>query len=144
MPTDELSLEVYKNIFETWRSQVDSYWERSNYFAAFETALIAGCWYIVEHPHRRSALAFSFLGLVSAVIWLYTIIAMHSYIDYWRESILIAESKLELKQRELDFMAKHPGSCLWPRPSTLVATIPILFILAWLVMLIAAYRIPGG
>jgi hypothetical protein len=31
-------LDLYKIIFETWRSQVDSSWQRSNYFAAFETA----------------------------------------------------------------------------------------------------------
>ena len=49
------SMEVYKTIFETWRSQVDSYWQRNTYFAAFETAALAGCWYLVEHSHREWA-----------------------------------------------------------------------------------------
>lgn len=37
----QASMEVYKTVFETWRAQVDSYWQRSNYFAAFETAALA-------------------------------------------------------------------------------------------------------
>ena len=44
---------VYQQLFETWRSQVDSYWQRSNYFAAFETAAIAGCWHILTAKDRQ-------------------------------------------------------------------------------------------
>ncbi len=37
-------MEVYKTISDTWRSQVDSSWQRSTYFAAFEIAALGGCW----------------------------------------------------------------------------------------------------
>jgi hypothetical protein len=52
-PDRELALrqEVYKEAFETWRYEVNSYWQRNNYFSAFEIAAIAGCWYVVEHSH---------------------------------------------------------------------------------------------
>ncbi len=41
-------MEVYKTIFDTWRSQVDSSWQRSSYFAAFEIAAVGGCWLLVS------------------------------------------------------------------------------------------------
>lgn len=44
-------LEVYRNAYETWRFEVDSYWQRNAYFAAFETAAIGGCWYLLEKPY---------------------------------------------------------------------------------------------
>ncbi len=43
-----IELEVYRTTFETWRFEVDSYWQRNSYFAAFETAAITGCWYLLE------------------------------------------------------------------------------------------------
>jgi hypothetical protein len=36
-------LEVYKTLFETWRFEVNSHWQRSSYFAAFETVAVAAC-----------------------------------------------------------------------------------------------------
>ena len=65
----ELKHDIYKEIFDTWRYEVDSYWQRNNYFAAFETAALAGCWYVIEQHHLWVGLAFSLLGLASAVIW---------------------------------------------------------------------------
>jgi len=41
-------MEVYKTIFDTWRSQVDSSWQRSSYFAGFEIAAIGGCWLLAS------------------------------------------------------------------------------------------------
>jgi len=58
----DVSIEVYKVVFETWRSQVESYWQRSNYFAAFETAALTGCWYLVEHKHPKVGIFVSILG----------------------------------------------------------------------------------
>lgn len=52
------SEDVYKTISDTWRYEVDSYWQRNNYFAAFETAALAGCWYVVEHAHPWLGLSF--------------------------------------------------------------------------------------
>ena len=129
----ELKEEVYKTIFETWRYEVDSYWQRNNYFAAFETAALAGCWYVVEHTHLWSGLAFSFLGLASTIVWFSTSVAVHRYITYWWSSIQNIELELSLMNSGFDFARKHPGSGL--HPSQLVHIIPILFTAAWVVVI---------
>jgi hypothetical protein len=55
-------LEVYRNAYDTWRFEVDSYWQRNVYFAAFETAAIGGCWYLLEHQKLSIGLVFAVLG----------------------------------------------------------------------------------
>jgi hypothetical protein len=134
----ELNQEVYKTIFETWRYEVNSYWQRNSYFAAFEVAALAGCWHVVEQAHRWSGLAFSFAGLVSTVAWLVTSVAVHRYISYWWESIKHIEGKLLLVDSGFDFAKKHPGSGL--HPSRWVHVIPVLFMGAWVVILVFAIR----
>jgi hypothetical protein len=134
----EVEQEVYKTIFETWRYEVDSYWQRNNYFVAFETAALAGCWYVVEHTHLWSGLAFSVLGFASALIWCLTSVAVHKYVDYWWESIKKLEAKLSLKSNELDFATAHRGSGM--HPSFLVHIIPVLFMVAWVWILAFAIR----
>ena len=135
---NEQNLEVYKAIFETWRYEVDSYWQRNSYFAAFETAALAGCWYVVEHLYRWPGLVFSLAGLTSAIIWWVTSIAVHRYVRYWWNAIQSIERKLSLKDQGLDFASKHPGSGL--HPSKLVLTIPILFAAAWIAIVVVAIR----
>jgi hypothetical protein len=134
--TPELKHEVYKTIFETWRYEVDSYWQRNNYFAAFETVALAGCWYVVEHCHLWSGLAFAFLGAASTVVWFITSLAVHSYIKYWWKSIKKIETELLLKDSRFDFATEHPGSGL--HPSLWVHVVPILFLAAWAVILVFA------
>lgn len=134
----ELKQEVYKTIFETWRYEVDSYWQRNNYFAAFETVALAGAWYVVEHKHLWSGLAFSTLGICSTIVWLITSIAVHRYISYWWRSIKNVEAALSLEENSLAFATKHPGSGL--RPSQLVHVIPLLFTSAWLVIFVFAFH----
>jgi hypothetical protein len=124
--------EVYRTIFETWRSQVNSYWQRQSFFAAFETAALAGCWYVVEHFYFRAGLAFSVLGLSSAYAWYETTKASHRYIRYWWNSLAKIESHLSLSNYGFDFVSKQTGSDqeshLWG------FFIPLLFIFAWVVV----------
>ncbi|HEY1938180.1 MAG TPA: hypothetical protein VGJ33_09620 [Candidatus Angelobacter sp.] len=129
----EIKQDVYKTIFETWRYQSDAYWQRSNYFLAVETAGLGGCWYILEHSHLRTGLAFSLIGLISAVAWLVTSVAFHRYVDYWWEAIKTAEAANSLKVSGLDFVSKHPGSRL--HPSRWMYLVPVLFFFAWIVVL---------
>lgn len=132
----ELRHEVYKTIFETWRYEVDSYWQRNNYFAAFETAALAGGWYVIEHAHPWPGLLFSIIGLASTIIWLITSFAVLKYVRYWWKAIKIIEGELFLANDGLDFATKNPGSGL--HPSKLVLLIPVLFGLAWLVIFVFA------
>jgi hypothetical protein len=134
----ELKHEVYRTIFETWRYEVDSYWQRNNYFAAFETVALAGGWYVVEHKYAWSGLAFSLLGICSTIVWLVTSIAVHKYIRYWWQSIKNIEAELSLDDYKFAFATEHPGSGL--HPSLWVHIIPVLFLLAWTVISAFALR----
>ena len=125
--------ELYKTIFATWRSQVDSYWQRSNYFAVAETAALAGCWYIVEHHHPWPGLLFSLLGITLTIVWFLSSVAVHRYIDYWWKSIMKIEAKLSLRDEGFDFVTKHPGSRM--HASILAKIVPGLFLAAWIVIL---------
>ncbi len=135
---NELKTEVYKTICETWRYEVDSYWQRNNYFAAFETVALAGCWYVVEHHHPWSGVLFSILGVISTIVWLITSVAVHRYIDYWWKSIQKVEDELSLKDYKFNFATAHPGSGL--HPSGWVHVVPLLFMAAWIVILAVAFR----
>jgi hypothetical protein len=136
----EMKRDVYSAVFETWRSEVDSYWQRNSYFAAFETAALAGCWYVFEKHHPNCSAIFAGLGLASAVIWWVTSVAVHRYIRYWWLAIKKVEENLYLGQEGLDFAKQHPGSGL--RPSQFTLCIPILFGVAWIVLVVVALR--GG
>jgi len=130
----ELKREVYKVVFETWRHQVNSYWQRNSYFAAFETVAIAGGWYVVEHCHLIPGLVFAVLGALSRVAWLITSRAVHCYIDHWWESIKHIEHVLSLDRYALNFATRHPGSRLHWSASRWVHVIPVLFMCAWLLI----------
>ncbi len=132
----EVDQEVYKTMFETWRYEVDSYWQRNNYFAAFETVALAGGWYVVEHKHLYSGLSFALLGVISTIIWLVTSIAVHRYVAYWWRCVREAEAALSLHERHLSFATQHPGSGL--HPSRFIHVIPVLFMAAWLVIAVLA------
>jgi hypothetical protein len=128
----ELRSEIYKTIFETWRYEVDSYWQRNNYFAAFETVALAGGWYVVEHKYLYSGLFFASLGVASTLIWFVSSIAVHKYIAYWWQCIKDMEAVLSLQDDNLSFATRHPGSGL--HPSRLVHVVPVLFMIAWFVV----------
>lgn len=138
----ELTRTVYETVFETWRSEVDSYWQRNSYFAAFEIGALAGCWYVVEKGHVYAGAVFSVLGLLTAIIWLLTSIAVHTYIDYWWRALQSTEATLSLQQEHLDFASKHPGSGL--HPSLLIFCIPALFGAAWIVVFFVSLHCGGA
>ena len=45
---EDTVIQLYWAILETWSAQVDSYWTRTNYFAAFEIAAAAGTWVVLN------------------------------------------------------------------------------------------------
>jgi hypothetical protein len=131
-----IKLEVYRNAYETWRFEVDSYWQRNVYFAAFETAAIGGCWYLLEHQKARMGLVFAVLGTALTLLWLWNNVAVHRYIKYWWESAKKSEKELSLEESKLDFANKHPGSGL--KPSLGAKLVPVIFVLAWLALVVYA------
>jgi hypothetical protein len=132
---------LYKTIFDTWRSQVDSSWQRSNYFAAFETAAIGGCWLLVS-SHRRlsigAAIAFSVGGLLLTAIWYVSTVKTWYYVRHWWDSIATIEKTLALDPfnfvEKLEAKKEKPWSCVPYR--YLVRAIPFIFGIVWLSLLI--------
>ena len=72
-------MDVYSTIVKTWRSQVDSSWQRSAYFAAFEIAAIGGCWFVIS----RTDIFQVFAGVLFAVGGALTVIWLLSTHKMW-------------------------------------------------------------
>jgi hypothetical protein len=146
-------IEVYKAMFDTWRSQVDSYWQRSNYFALFETAAIGACWHLVSSCHKPEVGAGIILvafGISLTVIWYYNNKKVHAYVRHWWVAMTEIEERLNLapndfagqlhrKQEAEDKDQKEGGKFDY---SKLIQYVPGLFGLAWIALfLIAVVRL---
>jgi hypothetical protein len=127
--------EVYGLLFETWRFQVDSYWQRSSYFAAFETAAIAGCWELLKHKDLWAACTLSVLGFLLTMIWLYNNYKTHKYVSHWWNSLCETEAKLGLRDNDMDFVSQQKGGGLMPYRHV-VQAVPLIFSLAWLILFV--------
>jgi len=144
------AIAVYRLVFETWRFQVDSGWQRSNYFAAFETALLLGIGKIIVDEHWVLDAAACIFGIVLTQIWLLNDKKVQSYIDYWWEAVrgmerdhLAPQSQSQGKTEspQWDFAWKHDENARGKyRPDkehtvgsyrSLMRAVPWLFTLAW-------------
>ncbi len=92
MPSKEDTLvQLYWAIFETWGAQVDSYWTRTNYFAAFEVAAIAGTWAVLDDTNTKighwhvllAALLAILLSLFLTTAWIFSNVKSYDYHIYW-------------------------------------------------------------
>jgi hypothetical protein len=138
MDEDQKLLKVYKQIFETWRSQVNSYWQRSNYFAAFETAAIAGCWHILTTPKKEIWAGFimACLGIALTIVWLYNNYKTHKYVVYWWDALGKLEKKIRLVEYEADFVTRQIGGGGCMPYHCLVQVVPAIFLIAWLFLFV--------
>jgi DNA-directed RNA polymerase subunit F len=138
MDTKDL-LELYKSLFETWRFEVNSHWQRSSYFAAFETVAVAACWKLLSDLDSAWAGAvLAALGLCLTGIWYRNNNKTHFYAVYWLEKVAEIERKLVQQSGEaVDFAAQ-----ILNRPNRdrirhrhLVQAVPIIFFIAWAILL---------
>ena len=121
------------NSWDNWRFQVDSRWNRSNYFAVVETVALAGAWQVLDqNKYPKSALFFAFLGLLSTIVWLLNDLINYTYILYWWRST-DQWQEYEKKAEELGIRRWWPKVGL--KYSHLMNVIPIIFVAAWLWML---------
>jgi hypothetical protein len=155
MDSKEL-LEVYKTLFETWRFQVNSHWQRSSFFSAFETVALAASWKLFTDKTDAGA-AFlgallACLGLVLTLVWFLMSDRTHQYARYWLKSVGEVEAKLMERSNEsgVDFARKIFDD----RRSTITKSIfahhaleravPSLFVIAWITLLLFGIgHLPG-
>jgi hypothetical protein len=132
-------MEVYKAIFDTWRSQVDSSWQRSNYFAAFEIAALGGCWLLVSDEKRLlpvvAGIAFSIGGLCLTWIWYRSTQKTQAYVRHWWDSLIEIENGLALNAYAFAQRLETKGKDEYRK---LLKKIPLLFGIAWVLLLIVA------
>jgi hypothetical protein len=133
---DRHALAVYEQLFTTWRSQVDSYWQRSAYFAAFETAAVAACWHLIETSHRRAPIFASILGLLLTLVWFLNNRAVRKYVLHWWSSLQDLEGKLKFHDLGFDYVAQHRGSGGVLEYHWIVQSVPIVFAIVWILLLL--------
>jgi hypothetical protein len=146
MKTKEL-LEVYKAIFETWRFQVNSHWQRSSFFAAFETAALAACWKLLTEKSdtQTAAPALGFLltvlGTALTIVWLLINERTHSYALYWLDAVGEIETRLMKGGCEwgIDFARKIPTTIKRGpiEHHNLERAVPALFLVAWIALFLS-------
>jgi len=91
---DNNLFDVYKLFFENWRFQVSSGWQRTNYFAAFETALILATGKIILDGHSILGLVVCVFGLLLTCIWILNDMKVWAYISYWWKTLGAIEKSL--------------------------------------------------
>lgn len=129
-------IDIYKSLFETFRWQVDSYWQRSSYFAAFETAAIAGCWYLLDKDNKWlwAGFSVSILGTALTIVWFLNNHKTHAYVEYWWNALPLIEGPLGVNLAR----GQRGGGCI--RYSYLVQAVPVMFFLAWSALLVWGLR----
>jgi hypothetical protein len=139
MNTDQL-LEIYKSLFETWRFEVNSHWQRSSYFAAFETVAVAACWQLLSSS-VWSGLLLAVGGLCLTTVWYCNNIKTHFYAVYWLEKVAEIEKKLLQYEQDIDFAAHilaRPRGVI--RHRYLVQAVPVIFGIAWVSLIATGAR----
>lgn len=145
MDTNEL-LEMHKSLFETWRFEVNSHWQRSSYFAAFETVAVAACWKLLNSPSQRwAAVVLSALGIILTSVWLLNNNKTRYYARYWLRAVCDIESKLIERSGEqgINFawrILNRPRTDLVRHPN-LVQAVPFMFLVAWVTLLWSGIRL---
>jgi hypothetical protein len=140
----------YKIAFDAWKFQVDSYWQRNSYFAAFQGVALGAAWKILGD---RSAVALCAAGIALVVVWYFNNLKVHSYIRYWWRRIGELERRGATEfalvegyeHRRWGDLEHHPWERLiWRFPltrySSAINAIPLLFLFGWLWMLNVSIR----
>lgn len=141
MNTDQL-LEMYTSLYETWRFEVNSHWQRSSYFAAFETVAVAACWIVSTTPsgHYWAEAIVSVLGIALTAVWFLSNNKTHEYALFWLDAAGLVEKKLIECSGEggIDFavqVKRRPRKdAVYIRHPTLVQIPPMLFLAAWMIL----------
>jgi len=136
------SFDTYKLLFDNWRFQVQNNWQRSSYFAVFETAALAGAWSVIDQ-HYWPGLFFAFLGAALTLVWTFSNHRSGLYASYWWKSLckleqeakgigaglnLVCEYDPNRKKFGITKVMAIPGL----RYTLSMQFVPTLFMFAWL------------
>lgn len=149
MSPDDRRFEIYKLLFENWRFQVKSNWDRSSYFALFETAALVGVWRILETQSRLS-LGLPPLGSLLTLVWTLSNHKSGHYGDYWWHALARIETEgFPDSPSKINFVSQYDANLqtfrfkkLWPslNYSMLMQCVPMIFSLVWAGLIIKGLR----
>jgi hypothetical protein len=147
-------LQMYHLIFENWRFQVTSNWQRTNYFAVIETAALGGVWKVISDGYAISGLIATLLGILLTAVWFLNDVTAGSYIDYWWRSLARIETDIGASLASgttgagsaPDLVSNYDANALtygvkrcWLSYRSLMRAVPAIFMAGWLCCLLFAF-----
>jgi len=96
---EDTIVQLYWAILEAWSAQVDSYWTRANYFAAFEIAAIAGTWVVLNACDFTVGHSLLLLAVFLTASWIFSNVKSHDYVMYWWKALEEIEGREEWKKK---------------------------------------------
>ncbi len=139
-------MELYKQTFETWRFQIESYWTRNTYFAGFETAALGADWLISANHHWTAAFG-ALIACLFAIVWIFSCQKQQGYIRYWWskliefDRVLRAEGSMQQRPPTIELASDFDtwrearrgkrGPRIQYEYSQLVLIVPALFVVMW-------------
>jgi hypothetical protein len=103
---EDTVIQLYWAILETWTAQVDSYWTRTNYFAAFEITAAAGTWAVLNANDLRVGHWSLLLAFLLTASWIFSNVKSHDYVTYWWEALKEIEGGAEWKKKP-DYVSNY-------------------------------------
>jgi hypothetical protein len=138
---EDTAVQLYWAVLETWDTQVDSYWTRTNYFAAFEIAAMAGTWVLLGEKDLTLGHLCLPLALVLTAGWIFSNLKSHGYVEYWWNVLKEIEARDEWV-RKPDYVSNYETrrrkrAALLKLPYSVFTNwfVPIFFLVAWLLLL---------
>jgi hypothetical protein len=142
---EDTLVQIYWAIFETWSAQVDSYWTRTNYFAALEVAAIAGSWVILHDDgmlgHRSLLITVDLaVALVLTAARIFSNLKSYDYHMYWWDALDEIEKGAGWTSMHPNYVSEHerrrrkrprPILGLWSYRNFTNWTVPIAFLVIW-------------
>lgn len=138
--SEDTVVQLYWAVLETWGTQVDSYWTRTNYFAAFEIAAIAGTWVLLGEKELALGHLCLPLALVLTAGWIFSNLKSHAYLEYWWNVLKEIETRDEWV-RKPDYISNYETrrrkpAALLKLPYSVFTNwfVPLFFLAAWLLL----------
>lgn len=137
MQTEDL-IKLYSSLLETWQFQVNSHWQRSSFFAAFETVAVGACWKLLAGKSSGWSTTLAAFGILLTAIWYLINNKSHSYAEYWLRAVSDMEKRFAANDPQLAYataLLTRPRNS-WIRHRYLEKAVPALFLAIWTILFV--------
>ena len=137
-------LEVYKAVTEHFRQDVREFWSRSNFYLVVQAGLLSV--FVSLKPQssgydRTVTVALGALGLLVAVIWFLVARGSILWLRRWRLQTIEIDNVVD---RHKAYTKVETFATISPlmSPSNLTQYLPVIFTVAWVILLAVLLRDP--